>query len=173
MLLISKLLLCCCLSFYSLLSIKLLQNSPDDLQLLADAPNHKLFCLIPKVDEESRAVPDVFVAIQVCIVLYMFLSFVRKFCSVIHFYRMIFQVNSCYLCLNTLKVFQNIYVINNIMTSIYTIKNIFVLVIFSLLLTFVFYQHLKQSLCDHKLFCLKTDTRNCRIAITWNKTQIE
>jgi len=44
------------------------KNSPDDLQLLADAPNHKLFCLIPKVDEESRAVPDVFVAIQVCLV---------------------------------------------------------------------------------------------------------
>ena len=44
-----------------------MQNSPDDLQLLADAPAHKLFCLVPKVSDDEKNLPEVFVAIQVCI----------------------------------------------------------------------------------------------------------
>jgi len=43
------------------------KNSPDDLQLLADAPAHKLFCLVPKVSDDEKNLPEVFVAIQVCI----------------------------------------------------------------------------------------------------------
>jgi len=30
------------------------KNSPDDLQLLADAPAHKLFCLVPKVSDDKK-----------------------------------------------------------------------------------------------------------------------
>jgi N-acetyltransferase 10 len=42
------------------------KNSPNDLQMLADAPGHRVFVLLGPVDPESSALPDVLCAIQVC-----------------------------------------------------------------------------------------------------------
>lgn len=46
------------------------KNSPNDLQLLSDAPSHSVFVLmkpLEKSDNESKkAIPDIFAAIQVC-----------------------------------------------------------------------------------------------------------
>uniref|UniRef100_A0A0G4FX21 RNA cytidine acetyltransferase n=1 Tax=Chromera velia CCMP2878 TaxID=1169474 RepID=A0A0G4FX21_9ALVE len=43
------------------------KNTPNDLLLLSDAPAHMIFVLLPPVDEETAALPDVLVAIQVCV----------------------------------------------------------------------------------------------------------
>uniref|UniRef100_A0A5B7B8X6 RNA cytidine acetyltransferase n=1 Tax=Davidia involucrata TaxID=16924 RepID=A0A5B7B8X6_DAVIN len=43
------------------------KNSPNDLQLLADAPAHHLFVLLGPVDESKNHLPDIFCVIQVCL----------------------------------------------------------------------------------------------------------
>ena len=44
------------------------KNSPNDLQLLSDAPSHKIFVLCKVLDKQkkSKGLPDVYCAIQVC-----------------------------------------------------------------------------------------------------------
>lgn len=41
------------------------KNSPNDLQLLADAPAHLVFALIPTLGDDASCVPDIYCAIQV------------------------------------------------------------------------------------------------------------
>lgn len=41
------------------------QNSPNDLQMMSDAPAHHLFCLLGPVDPNSKSLPEVLVVIQV------------------------------------------------------------------------------------------------------------
>ncbi|XP_073514881.1 RNA cytidine acetyltransferase [Phyllobates terribilis] len=41
------------------------KNSPNDLQLLSDAPAHHLFCLLPPVPPTQNALPEVLAVIQV------------------------------------------------------------------------------------------------------------
>ncbi|KFG50794.1 ATPase (DUF699) protein, partial [Toxoplasma gondii FOU] len=43
------------------------KNSPNDLMLMADAPAHLLFALLPPVDERTATVPDIYCAVQVSI----------------------------------------------------------------------------------------------------------
>ncbi|KDP35269.1 hypothetical protein JCGZ_09428 [Jatropha curcas] len=43
------------------------KNSPNDLQLLADAPAHHLFVLLGPVDESKNQLPDILCVIQVCL----------------------------------------------------------------------------------------------------------
>ncbi|ESQ44276.1 hypothetical protein EUTSA_v10005765mg [Eutrema salsugineum] len=43
------------------------KNSPNDLQLLADAPAHHLFVLLGPVDESQKKLPDILCVIQVCL----------------------------------------------------------------------------------------------------------
>ncbi|XP_071931337.1 RNA cytidine acetyltransferase 1-like isoform X3 [Coffea arabica] len=43
------------------------KNSPNDLQLMADAPAHHLFVLLGPVDESKNILPDVFCVLQVCL----------------------------------------------------------------------------------------------------------
>ncbi|GAA0144820.1 RNA processing factor [Lithospermum erythrorhizon] len=43
------------------------KNSPNDLQLMADAPAHHLFVLLGPVDESKNQLPDVLCVIQVCL----------------------------------------------------------------------------------------------------------
>lgn len=43
------------------------KNSPNDLQLMADAPAHHLFVLLGPVDETSNQLPDILCVIQVCL----------------------------------------------------------------------------------------------------------
>uniref|UniRef100_A0A8C5W9M5 RNA cytidine acetyltransferase n=1 Tax=Leptobrachium leishanense TaxID=445787 RepID=A0A8C5W9M5_9ANUR len=43
------------------------KNSPNDLQLLSDAPAHHLFCLLPPVPPTQNALPEVLAVIQVCL----------------------------------------------------------------------------------------------------------
>ncbi|KAG8391484.1 hypothetical protein BUALT_Bualt01G0192500 [Buddleja alternifolia] len=40
--------------------------SPNDLQLMADAPAHHLFVLLGPVDESSNHLPDIFCVLQIC-----------------------------------------------------------------------------------------------------------
>ena len=44
------------------------KNSPNDLQLLSDAPSHKIFVLCKSLDKQkkSKGLPDIYCAIQVC-----------------------------------------------------------------------------------------------------------
>jgi N-acetyltransferase 10 len=44
------------------------KNSPNDLQLLSDAPSHKIFVLCKALDKQKKAkgLPDIYCAIQVC-----------------------------------------------------------------------------------------------------------
>ena len=44
------------------------KNSPNDLQLLSDAPSHKIFVLCKVLDKQKKAkgLPDIYCAIQVC-----------------------------------------------------------------------------------------------------------
>ena len=42
------------------------KNSPNDLQLLSDAPAHKIFVLCNKINKESKSLPDIYCAIQIC-----------------------------------------------------------------------------------------------------------
>ncbi|PIA47868.1 hypothetical protein AQUCO_01400455v1 [Aquilegia coerulea] len=43
------------------------KNSPNDLQLMADAPAHHLFVLLGPVDESKNTLPDILCVIQVCL----------------------------------------------------------------------------------------------------------
>ncbi|CEG69374.1 Putative DUF699-domain-containing protein [Rhizopus microsporus] len=43
------------------------KNSPNDLQLMSDAPAHHLFVLLPPVNEKTSSLPDPLVVIQVCL----------------------------------------------------------------------------------------------------------
>ncbi|XP_010458398.1 PREDICTED: RNA cytidine acetyltransferase 1-like [Camelina sativa] len=43
------------------------KNSPNDLQLLADAPAHHLFVLLGPVDETKNQLPDILCVVQVCL----------------------------------------------------------------------------------------------------------
>ncbi|XP_063802155.1 RNA cytidine acetyltransferase [Pseudophryne corroboree] len=43
------------------------KNSPNDLQLLSDAPAHHIFCLIPPVPPTQNSLPEVLAVIQVCL----------------------------------------------------------------------------------------------------------
>ncbi|KAM9450694.1 RNA cytidine acetyltransferase [Clarias gariepinus] len=43
------------------------KNSPNDLQLLSDAPAHHLFCLLPPVPQTHNSLPEVLAVVQVCL----------------------------------------------------------------------------------------------------------
>jgi N-acetyltransferase 10 len=43
------------------------KNSPNDLQLMSDAPAHHLFVLLPPIGENTSSLPDPLVVIQVCL----------------------------------------------------------------------------------------------------------
>ncbi|KAF6202384.1 hypothetical protein GE061_004783 [Apolygus lucorum] len=43
------------------------KNSPNDLQLMSDAPAHHLFCLLGPVDVKKPALPETLCVIQVCL----------------------------------------------------------------------------------------------------------
>lgn len=43
------------------------KNSPNDLQLMSDAPAHHLFVLLPPVNEKTSSLPDPLVVVQVCL----------------------------------------------------------------------------------------------------------
>ncbi|XP_023013202.2 RNA cytidine acetyltransferase l(1)G0020 isoform X2 [Leptinotarsa decemlineata] len=43
------------------------KNTPNDLQMMSDAPAHHLFCLLGPVDPNRRTLPEVLVIIQVCL----------------------------------------------------------------------------------------------------------
>lgn len=43
------------------------KNSPDDLQLMSDAPAHRLFVLVPPISEDSQTLPEPLCVIQVAL----------------------------------------------------------------------------------------------------------
>jgi len=43
------------------------KNSPNDLQLLSDAPAHHIFCLLGPMSSESSSLPEVLCVVQVCL----------------------------------------------------------------------------------------------------------
>ncbi|XP_046430108.1 RNA cytidine acetyltransferase [Neodiprion fabricii] len=43
------------------------KNSPNDLQMMSDAPAHHLFCLLGPVDPNKKALPEILVVIQLCL----------------------------------------------------------------------------------------------------------
>ena len=43
------------------------KNTPNDLQLLSDAPNHHLFVLLGPVTGEQKKVPDILAVVQICL----------------------------------------------------------------------------------------------------------
>ncbi|CAH1104051.1 unnamed protein product [Psylliodes chrysocephalus] len=43
------------------------KNTPNDLQMMSDAPAHHLFCLLGPVDPKKRTLPEVLVIVQVCL----------------------------------------------------------------------------------------------------------
>nr|CAH7719156.1 unnamed protein product [Callosobruchus chinensis] len=43
------------------------KNTPNDLQMMSDAPAHHLFCLLGPVDPNRKTLPEVLVIIQVCL----------------------------------------------------------------------------------------------------------
>uniref|UniRef100_A0A8C1T5T1 RNA cytidine acetyltransferase n=1 Tax=Cyprinus carpio TaxID=7962 RepID=A0A8C1T5T1_CYPCA len=43
------------------------KNSPNDLQMLSDAPAHHLFCLLPPVPPTQSSLPEVLAVVQVCL----------------------------------------------------------------------------------------------------------
>ncbi|XP_008277137.1 RNA cytidine acetyltransferase [Stegastes partitus] len=43
------------------------KNSPNDLQMLSDAPAHHLFCLLPPVPPTQNLLPEVLAVVQVCL----------------------------------------------------------------------------------------------------------
>ncbi|KAJ8936776.1 hypothetical protein NQ318_008992 [Aromia moschata] len=43
------------------------KNSPNDLQMMSDAPAHHLFCLLAPVDPNTKAIPEILTVIQVCL----------------------------------------------------------------------------------------------------------
>ena len=43
------------------------KNSPNDLQMLSDAPAHRIFCLLGPVDPSSASLPEVLCVVQVAL----------------------------------------------------------------------------------------------------------
>jgi N-acetyltransferase 10 len=43
------------------------KNSPNDLQLMSDAPAHRLFVLLAPVDETTNALPEILCVLQVAL----------------------------------------------------------------------------------------------------------
>lgn len=43
------------------------KNSPNDLQMMSDAPAHHLFCLLGPIDPNKKTLPEVLVVIQICL----------------------------------------------------------------------------------------------------------
>lgn len=43
------------------------KNSPNDLQMMSDAPAHHLFCLLGPVPPDSKTLPEVLCVIQICL----------------------------------------------------------------------------------------------------------
>ncbi|KAJ1752604.1 N-acetyltransferase 10 [Coemansia sp. RSA 1821] len=43
------------------------KNSPNDLQLLSDAPAHQVFVLLPPIDPDATTLPEPLCAVQVCL----------------------------------------------------------------------------------------------------------
>ncbi|CAH1973724.1 unnamed protein product [Acanthoscelides obtectus] len=43
------------------------KNTPNDLQMMSDAPAHHLFCLLGPVDPKRKTLPEVLVIVQVCL----------------------------------------------------------------------------------------------------------
>ncbi|ORX58725.1 DUF699-domain-containing protein [Hesseltinella vesiculosa] len=43
------------------------KNSPNDLQLMSDAPAHHMFVLLPPIREDSTSLPDPLVVVQLCL----------------------------------------------------------------------------------------------------------
>ncbi|CAG0894582.1 unnamed protein product [Cyprideis torosa] len=43
------------------------KNTPNDLQMLSDAPAHHLFCLLPPIDPNKTSLPEVLCVLQVCL----------------------------------------------------------------------------------------------------------
>ncbi|KAK0078837.1 hypothetical protein PV325_002045 [Microctonus aethiopoides] len=43
------------------------KNSPNDLQMMSDAPAHHLFCLLGPVNPDGKSLPEILVVIQVCL----------------------------------------------------------------------------------------------------------
>ncbi|KZC10103.1 N-acetyltransferase 10 [Dufourea novaeangliae] len=43
------------------------KNSPNDLQMMSDAPAHHLFCLLGPVDPNKKTLPEILVVIQICL----------------------------------------------------------------------------------------------------------
>ncbi|XP_012146702.1 RNA cytidine acetyltransferase l(1)G0020 [Megachile rotundata] len=43
------------------------KNSPNDLQMMSDAPAHHLFCLLGPIDSNKKSLPEILAVIQVCL----------------------------------------------------------------------------------------------------------
>ena len=43
------------------------KNSPNDLQMMSDAPAHHLFCLLGPTPKDATSLPEVLVVVQVCL----------------------------------------------------------------------------------------------------------
>ncbi|XP_012219686.1 RNA cytidine acetyltransferase [Linepithema humile] len=43
------------------------KNTPNDLQMMSDAPAHHLFCLLGPVDSNKKTLPEILVVLQVCL----------------------------------------------------------------------------------------------------------
>ncbi|KAK0183472.1 hypothetical protein PV327_001510 [Microctonus hyperodae] len=43
------------------------KNSPNDLQMMSDAPAHHLFCLLGPINPDGKSLPEILVVIQVCL----------------------------------------------------------------------------------------------------------
>ncbi len=43
------------------------KNSPNDLQMMSDAPAHHIFCLLGPTDKDSKRLPEVLCVVQVCL----------------------------------------------------------------------------------------------------------
>ncbi|XP_034194946.2 RNA cytidine acetyltransferase l(1)G0020 [Osmia lignaria lignaria] len=43
------------------------KNSPNDLQMMSDAPAHHLFCLLGPIDSNKKSLPEILAVIQICL----------------------------------------------------------------------------------------------------------
>ncbi|KAM0725527.1 RNA cytidine acetyltransferase [Formica fusca] len=43
------------------------KNTPNDLQMMSDAPAHHLFCLLGPVDSNRKTLPEILVVLQICL----------------------------------------------------------------------------------------------------------
>ncbi|XP_071453035.1 RNA cytidine acetyltransferase isoform X2 [Hetaerina americana] len=43
------------------------RNSPDDLLMMSDAPAHRIFCLLGPTRSDSKVIPEVLAAVQICL----------------------------------------------------------------------------------------------------------